>query len=90
MKLYYTHGKKDKRDEYIKYNELEDAKTEGIKESKLEIAKNMLKEKIDKEDISKATGLTLKDIQKLQSTGNKPSTFKIDINLYDNNEYKCY
>ena len=59
---------KDKWDEYIKYNELEDAKTEGIKESKLEIAKNMLKEKIDKEVISRVTGLTLKDIQKLQST----------------------
>ena len=63
---------KDKWDEYIKYNEIEDAKKEGknigIKENKLEIAKNLLKEKIDEEVISRVTGLTLKDIQKLQST----------------------
>ena len=64
---------KDKWDEYIKNNELEDAKQEGknigIKEKEIEIAKNLLGMKMSIEDISKATGLTLKDIQKLQSTG---------------------
>ena len=63
---------KDKWDEYIKNNELEDAKQEGknigIKEKEIEIAKNLLGMKMSIEDISKATGLTLKDIQKLQST----------------------
>ena len=63
---------KDKWDEYIKNNELEDAKQEGknigIKEKEIEIAKNLLGMKMSIEDISKATGLSLKDIQKLQST----------------------
>ena len=67
---------KDKWDEYIKNNELEDAKQEGIeqgknigiKEKEIEIAKNLLGMKMSIEDISKATGLTLKNIQKLQST----------------------
>ena len=65
---------KEKWDAFEKNNELEDAKEEGkiigIKENKLEIAKNLLDMKMSIEDISKATGLTLKDIQLLENTEN--------------------
>ena len=73
---------KEKWDAFEKNNELEDAKKEGksigfeegkiigIKENKLEIAKNLLDMKMSIEDISKATGLTLKDIQLLENTEN--------------------
>ena len=65
---------KDKWDEYIKYNELEDAKTEGknigIKEKEIEIAKKMLEKKMDIQDICEITGLTLQDIQLLENTEN--------------------
>ena len=69
-------------DDLVKYNELEDAKKEGeslgktigikegktlgIKENKIEIAKNLLNMKMSDEDISKATGLTIEDVQKLK------------------------
>ncbi len=63
---------KDKMDALVKHNELEGAKKagrlEGIKEKELEIAKNMLIEKIDEKVISRVTGLTEEDIQKLKST----------------------
>lgn len=67
---------KEKMDALVKHNELEGAKKEGIeegkiigiKENKLEIAKNLLNMKTSIEDISKATGLTIQDIQKMQST----------------------
>ena len=60
-------------DDLVKYNEIEDAKkegkslgiTEGIKKRNIEIAKNMLNMKMSIEDISKATGLTTAEIQKL-------------------------
>ena len=60
-------------DDLVKYNEIEDAKkegkslgiTEGIKKRNIEIAKNMLNMKMSIEDISKATGLTIAEIQKL-------------------------
>ena len=73
---------KEKMDALVKYNEIENAKkegkalgieegkaegkTEGIKESTTIIAKNLLKENIDIETISKVTGLTEEDIQRLQ------------------------
>ena len=57
-------------DDLVKYNEIEDATNEGknigIKESRVEIAKNMLKENIDIKTISKVTGLTIEDIQNLK------------------------
>ncbi len=63
---------KEKMDALVKLNEMEGAKKEGksigIKESKLEIAKNLLNMKMSIEDISKATGLTVKEIEKMQST----------------------
>ena len=67
---------KEKMDALVKHNELEGAKKQGIeegksigiKENKLEIAKNLLNMKMSIEDISKATGLTIQDIQKMQST----------------------
>ena len=57
-------------DDLVKYNEIEDATNEGknigIKESKAEIAKNLFNMKMSIEDISKATGLTLEEVQKLK------------------------
>ena len=38
---------------------------EGIEENKIEIAKNLLKENVDINIISKTTGLTLEEIKKL-------------------------
>ena len=63
-------------DALVKHNELEGAKkagieegkNAGIKETKLEIAKNMLKKKMSIEDISEITGLTKADIKNLKST----------------------
>lgn len=60
-------------DDLVKYNEIEDAKkegkslgiTEGIKKRNIEIAKNMLNMKMSIDDISKATGLTIAEIQRL-------------------------
>ena len=75
---------KEKMDALVKLNEMEGAKKEGldegkalgieegksigIKESKLEIAQNMIKEKIDENVISRVTGLTVKEIEKIRST----------------------
>ena len=61
---------KDKMDALVKYNELEEAtnkgRAEGIKENQTQIVKNMLNMKMSLEDISKATGLTIQDIQEMQ------------------------
>ena len=65
---------KEKMDALVKYNEIEDAKkegkaegkAEGIMENKIEITKNLLKENIDIETISKATGLTEEEIKNLK------------------------
>ena len=67
---------KEKMDALVKHNEMEGAKKDGIeegksigiKESKLEIAQNLLNMKISVKDISKATGLTIQEIEKLRST----------------------
>ena len=59
---------KEKMDALVKHNELEGAKKEGTKEKTLEIAKNLLNMKMSIEDISKATGLTIQEIEKLRST----------------------
>ena len=59
---------KEKMDALVKHNELEGAKKDGIKENKLEIAKNLLNMKMSIKDISKATGLTIQEIEKLRST----------------------
>ena len=64
---------KEKMDALVKYNEIEEAtnkgKAEGIKEQTILIAKKLLKENIDVETISKTTGLTKEDIQKLIEKG---------------------
>lgn len=44
---------------------MDDAKKEGLKEASIEIAKNMINMKMSIEDISKATGLSINDIEKL-------------------------
>ena len=63
---------KDKMDDLVKQNEMEGAKKEGIEqginEKAREIAKNLLNMNMSIEDISKATGLTETDIQKIRST----------------------
>ena len=69
---------KDKFDELVKINELEsainegkaigfeDGKAAGTNNTKIEIAKNMLKENIDIKTISKVTGLRIEDIQNIE------------------------
>ena len=59
---------KEKMDALVKHNEMEGAKKEGIEEKTLEIAKNLLNMKMNIEDISKVTGLTIQEIEKLRST----------------------
>ena len=59
---------KDKMDALVKQNEMEGAKKQGIMENKIEIAKNMLKENMDIQTISRLTNLTETDIQKIKST----------------------
>ncbi len=67
---------KDKMDALVKQNEMEGAKQEGfeqgvkqgINERNIQIAKNMLKEKMDIKTISRLTNLTETDIQKLKTT----------------------
>ena len=59
---------KDKMDDLVKQNEMEGAKKQGIMENKIEIAKNMLKENMDIQTISRLTNLTETDIQKIKST----------------------
>ena len=69
----YTNLQKERMDTLVKFNEIEEAtnkgKAEGIKENTIEIAKKLLKENIDVETISKTTGLTKEDIQKLIEKG---------------------
>ena len=66
---------KEKMDALVKYNELEEAtekeKAEGIKENQIQIAKNMLKENIDIQTISKVTSLTEEKIKLLQKETEK-------------------
>ena len=63
---------KEKMDALVKLNEMEGAKEEGrslgIEERTIEIAKNMLNKKMNIKDISEITGLTIREIEKLQST----------------------
>ena len=61
---------KDEMDALVKQNEMEGAKKQGIMENKIEIAKNMLKENMDIQTISRLTNLTETDIQKLKNTMN--------------------
>ena len=75
---------KDKMDALVKQNEMEGAKKDGIKigieqgleqgleqgsnSKAIEIAKNMFKENMDIQTISRLTNLTEEDIQKIKST----------------------
>ena len=69
---------KEKMDALVKHNEMEGAKKEGKKigfeegsnNKAKEIAKNLLKENIDIQIISKTTGLAKEDIQALENTEN--------------------
>lgn len=65
---------KDKMDALVKYNEIEAAKSDGIKEGiqsrNIQIVKKMLTRKMNIEDISEITGLTKEEIQKLENTEN--------------------
>ena len=46
--------------------DIEIGKSEGVEERNIEIARNLLKENVDMEIISKATGLALEEIKKLE------------------------
>jgi len=52
-------------EELLRNTELYNAKQKGIRENKIETAKNMLKENISIDIISKVTGLTKEEIEKL-------------------------
>ena len=54
------------RDKLLRDGAYDDGKEEGIKENKIEIAKNMLEEKMDLKIISKLTGLPKEEIKTLQ------------------------
>ena len=49
------------------YNDTKTAKEEGIEEGKIEIAKNMLKDNVDINIISKYSGLSVEEINKLKN-----------------------
>lgn len=56
---------KELHEELLRNTELYNAKQKGIRENKIETAKNMLKESISIDIISKVTGLTKEEIEKL-------------------------
>ena len=56
---------KEEDDILIRESEKLFARDEGIEQSKVEIARNMLNMKLDLEVISKATGLSMKEIKEL-------------------------
>lgn len=62
--LDYNTGMRDAREEGIKEG-IKEGIEEGAKIEKLEIAKNMLKEGVDKKIIERVTGLTKEEIEKL-------------------------
>ena len=61
---------KEKLDKIVEETKMENAKAEGLSEGisqrNIEIAKNMIKEKMDISIISKVTGLSKEEVQKLQ------------------------
>ena len=60
---------KEKLDAIVEQTKMENAKAEGLSEgisqSKIEIAKNLLKKGMDISDISDVTGLSKEEVQKL-------------------------
>ena len=56
------------RDKLLREGAYDDGKEEGIKENKIEIAKNLINQKISIDVISKATGLPKEEIKTLQGT----------------------
>ena len=54
------------RDKLLREGAYDDGKEEGIKENKIEIAKNLINQKINIDIISKATGLPKEEIKTLQ------------------------
>ena len=61
---------KDKGIEEGKSIGIEEGKNIGIRERTIQIAKNMLKKKMNIKDISEITGLTEQDIQNFTQNGN--------------------
>lgn len=61
---------KDKGIEEGKSIGIEEGKSIGIRERTIQIVKNLLKENVDVETISKTTGLTKEEIQNLCEKGN--------------------
>lgn len=63
----YDYEEKIERDKFESHlTGLREGKEEGIQESKIEIAKNLLSLNMSIEDISKATGLSIDEIEKLK------------------------
>ena len=56
---------KELYDEMMEYHKLRHAKEDGEQRKSIEIAKNFLKEKIDMNIISRATGLTIEELKEL-------------------------
>ncbi len=63
--IFMSELEKQQLDEYCSAMAIVDAKKEGKQEGKIEIAKKSLDENIDIETISKITGLTIDEINKL-------------------------
>ena len=57
---------KEKLDAIVEQTKMENAKAEGISQSKIEIAKNLLNMNMSISDVAKATDLSKEEIQKLQ------------------------
>lgn len=53
-------------EEKLKKTLIEDAKNEGIQENRIEIAKNMLENKMELKMISKLTGLSIDEVETLK------------------------
>ena len=53
-------------EEKLKKTLIEDAKNEGLREKQIEIAKNMLENKMDLKLISKLTGLSIDEVETLK------------------------
>ena len=56
---------KELHEELLRNTELYNAEQKGVRDNKIETAKNMLKENISIDIISRVTGLDIKEIEKL-------------------------
>ena len=57
---------KELHEELLRKTELYNAEQKGVRDNKIETAKNMLKKNMSIEDISEITGLSIEEINKLK------------------------